>query len=274
MLIRIGFDIQFELPAPSMVTCMLYTHPSVARSLLEPDELQVTPYVPVQTYWDSYGNRCGRIIAPAGLLGLSNDSLVLDSGRPDISMPSARQVPVEELPNETLLYLLGSRYCEVDRFSDIAWRLFGNAHTGWMRVQSICDWVHQHVTFDYKRTYTSKSAWDVYTEKFGVCRDFQHLAITLCRCLNIPARYATGYLGDIGIPLSADAMDFSAWFQVYLDGRWYDFDARNNIPRIGRVLMATGRDAVDVALTTSFGVADLKKFVVWTDDVTDRERSN
>jgi transglutaminase-like putative cysteine protease len=267
MLIRIGFDIEFDLPASCMMTCMLYTHPSVSRQLLKPDELRVEPDLPVHTYWDLFGNRCGRIMAPAGPLRLQNDTLVEDSGRPDIVVTGARQTPVEALPDETLVYLLGSRYCEVDRFSALAWQLFGSALTGWSRVQAICDWVHQHVSFDYMQTRPTKTAWDVYTEKFGVCRDFQHLAITLCRCLNIPARYATGYLGDIGVPPPAYPMDFSAWFQVYLDGRWYDFDARNNRPRIGRILMATGRDAVDVALTTSFGTADLKKFVVWTDVV-------
>jgi len=272
MLIRFGFDIEFELPAACVVTCMLYTHPSVSRSLLEPDDLKVYPNLPVHTYWDSYGNRCGRIVAPAGPLQLTNDSLLEDSGRPDFAALDARQLPVEALPDETLLYLLSSRYCEVDRFSNLAWQLFGSTPEGWMRVQAVCDWVHQHVTFNYKLTHPSKSAWDVYNEQVGVCRDFQHLAITLCRCLNIPARYATGYLGDIGVPLSADPMDFSAWFQVYLNGRWYDFDARNNVPRIGRILMATGRDAVDVALTTSFGTADLKKFVVWTDDVTGKTK--
>ena len=269
MLIRIGFDIEFDLPAPCLMTFMLYTHPSASRSLLKPDEVRVEPVVPIHTYWDSFGNRCGRVAAAAGPLRLTNDSLVEDSGKPDIVFRDARQTPVEELPDETLIYLLGSRYCEVDRFSDIAWNLFGSGPTGWARVQSICDWVHRHVSFNYKLTHPGKSAWDVYIEQVGVCRDFQHLAITLCRCLNIPARYATGYLGDIGVPLSADAMDFSAWFQVYLDGRWYDFDARNNQPRIGRVLMATGRDAVDVALTTSFGVANLRKFIVWTDEVTE-----
>ncbi len=269
MLIRFGFDIEFELPAPTVVTCMLYTHPCIARSLLEPDEVRASPDLRIKTYWDGFGNRCGRIVAPTGRLRLTNNSLLEDSGRPDIVAPEARQLLVEDLPNETLLYLLASRYCEVDRFSNLAWHLFGSTSTGWPRVQAVCDWVHQHVKFDYKLTHPSKSAWDVYNEKVGVCRDFQHLAITLCRCLNIPARYATGYMGDIGIPLSADAMDFSAWFQVYLGGRWYDFDARNNIPRIGRILMATGRDAVDVALTTSFGTADLIKFVVWTDDVTE-----
>ena len=270
MLICFGFDIEFELPAPCFITCMLYTHPIVARSLLEPDELRVEPDLPVHTYWDFFGNRCGRISALAGSLRLTNNSLLYDSGRPDIIVPAAQQLPVAELPNETLLYLLASRYCEVDRFSAMAWEIFGSSAAGWQRVQDVCDWVHRHVKFDYQLTHPRKSAWDVYNERTGVCRDFQHLAITLCRCLNIPARYATGYLGDIGVPPSDSAMDFSAWFQVYLDGRWYDFDARNNQPRIGRILMATGRDAVDVALTTSFGMADLKKFVVWTEDVTEK----
>ncbi|HLJ57038.1 MAG TPA: transglutaminase family protein [Chthonomonadaceae bacterium] len=267
MLIRFGFDIEFELPAPCVVTCMLYTHPSVARALLKPDELTVEPATPVHIYWDSFGNRCGRVNAAAGRLRFTNDCLLEDTGRPDIVAPEAPQHSVAELPDDTLLYLLASRYCEVDRFSAIAWERFGGVPEGWGRVQAICDWVHSHVRFDYMQTHPSKSAWDVYQEGVGVCRDFQHLAITLCRCMNIPARYATGYLGDIGVPPSPDPMDFSAWFQVYLDGRWYDFDARNNRPRIGRILMATGRDAVDVALTTSFGVADLKRFVVWTEDV-------
>jgi transglutaminase-like putative cysteine protease len=267
MKIRIGYDIEFELPAASPMVLMLYTHPSESAHLLQPDEGRIEPEIPVRTYLDGYGNRCGRIMAPAGKLRLTNDTLYEDSGTPDAIVSDAVQHPVEELPDETLLYLLGSRYCEVDMFSDLAWNLFGETPEGWGRVQAICDWVHSRVRFDYMQTHPSKTAYDVYTEKTGVCRDFQHLAITLCRCVNIPARYATGYLSDIGVPPPDDPMDFSAWFQVYLSGQWYDFDARNNRPRIGRILMATGRDAVDVALTTSFGVADLKKFVVWTDEV-------
>jgi transglutaminase-like putative cysteine protease len=173
-------------------------------------------------------------------------------------------MPVAELPNDLLRFLLSSRYCEVDLFTSIAFKLFGQVEPGWGRVQAICDWVHNHISFDYQQARPTKSAMNVYNEKVGVCRDFQHLAITLCRAMNIPARYASGYLGDIGVPLRLP-MDFSAWFEAWLDGRWWAFDARNNIPRIGRVLMATGRDAADVALTTSFGQADLRHFFVVTE---------
>lgn len=262
MLLRLGFEMEFEIAAPCPMVLMLYTHPSVARNLIEPDEVQTSPSVPITTYWDIFGNRCGRLTAPAGHFRIWNSTLVDDHGRRDYIPTEAGQLAIEDLPNETLLYLLASRYCEVDRFVSLAWELFGSTTPGWQRVQAIVDWVHNHVRFDYAKTYVTKTAWNVYEEKTGVCRDFQHLAITLCRCMNIPARYATGYLSDIGVPPPPHAMDFTAWFQVYLDGRWYDVDARNNRPRIGRILMATGRDAVDVALTTSFGSAILGKFIV------------
>jgi transglutaminase-like putative cysteine protease len=223
----------------------------------------------LQEFSDAFGNRCGRLVAPPGKLRLWNDTVVEDTGAPDVVRPDARQHPVEELPPEVLPYLLGSRYCEVDRLSDAAWELFGQTPLGWARVQAVCDWVHTQVRFGYQFARPTKTAFEVYTERQGVCRDFTHLAVTFCRCLNIPARYATGYLGDIGVPAAPFPMDFSAWFEVYLDGQWFTFDARHNVPRIGRVLMARGRDAVDVALTTSFGPANLEKFTVWTDEVQD-----
>jgi transglutaminase-like putative cysteine protease len=227
--------------------------------------------VPVKWFTDSFGNRCGRLVAPAGQLLLWDDVVVDDSGQPDAYALDARQVPVDELPSDVLVHLLGSRYCEVDRLSDIAWGLFSAAPPGWGRVQSVCDWVHDHVRFDYQEARPTKTAYDVYEERVGVCRDFTHLALTFCRCLNIPARYVTGYLGDIGIPVQPYPMDFSGWFEAYLDGHWYTFDARHNTPRIGRVVMARGRDAVDVAITTSFGTTQLNTFTVWTDEVTESE---
>lgn len=267
MLIRLGYDIQFDVPAPVTIVGMLHVHPSREADLREPDLLQVTPETPVVSYIDTFGNRCSRIAAPAGLVTLHGSTLIEDSGSPDPFEPQARQHPVEELPNETLIFLLNSRYCEVDRLSSAAVELFGNIAPGWARVRAICDWVNSKVTFGYQYARPTKTAVDVFTERVGVCRDFQHLAVTFCRALNIPARYATGYLGDIGVPPGDTPMDFSAWFEAYLDGRWWTFDARHNQPRIGRVLMAVGRDASDVAITTSFGIASLRYFAVVSDEV-------
>jgi transglutaminase-like putative cysteine protease len=267
MLIRLAYDIQFEIPATVAMVAMLNVHPSRVNDLLEPDELQTEPRLGVDSYIDGFGNRCARFVAPKGHLRLSNSTLIRDSGQPDPFNWSAQEIPVGSMPHEILQFLLSSRYCEVDRFSNIAVELFGEVAPGWSRVQAVCNWVNNHVAFNYQQARPTKTALDVYTERVGVCRDFQHLAITFCRALNIPARYATGYLGDIGVPLRLP-MDFSAWFEAYLDDRWWTFDARNNEPRIGRVLMATGRDASDVAVTTSFGQADLRYFFVVTEEET------
>jgi transglutaminase-like putative cysteine protease len=269
MLIRVGYEIEFNLPAETAMLAMLNVHPSRSLDLLEPDEVRTEPSLLISNYFDSFGNRCTRFLAPAGKLRLFNSTLVRDPGRPDPVKLSASECPVSDLPEDVLVYLLNSRYCEVDRFSSIAYDLFGQTQRGWPRVQAICEWVHNKVRFDYASARPTKTAMDVFTERVGVCRDFQHLAVTLCRAMNIPARYATGYLGDFGVPVCGP-MDFSAWFEVFLDRCWWTFDARHNVPRIGRVLMATGRDASDVALTTSFGQADLCRFYV----VSDEERAN
>ena len=265
MLIRVGYDIEFNLPAEVAMLAMLNVHPSRSFDLQEPDEVRTEPELLVSNYFDSFGNRCTRLVAPAGKLRLTGSTLVLDTGQPDPVKLSARESPVGDLPDEVLTYLLNSRYCEVDRLSNTAFELFGNTPPGWQRVQAVCSWVHEKVRFDYASARPTKTAMDVFTERVGVCRDFQHLAVTFCRALHIPARYATGYLGDIGVP-AGGPMDFSAWFEVFLDHRWWTFDARHNTPRIGRVLMATGRDASDVALTTSFGQADLCRFYVVTEE--------
>ena len=267
MLIRLGYDIRFAIGGTAPIIAMLNVHPSRVGDLLEPDILRVEPGVEAQDYVDSFGNTCCRFLPQPGPLRLWNSTLIEDSGEPDPVAPDARQHAVEDLPPETLRYLLASRYCEVDLMSNLAAELFGAVPQGWARVQAVCDWVYRHVTFGYQFARPTKSALDVYNERQGVCRDFQHLAITFCRCLNIPARYATGYLGDIGVPISPSPMDFSAWFEVFLEGRWWTFDARHNTPRIGRVLMATGRDAADVAITTSFGSSALTGFQVVTDEV-------
>jgi transglutaminase-like putative cysteine protease len=266
MFIRLGYDIELEISQQMAVVAVLNVHPSRVADLVEPDEIQISQLVPRDEYFDTFGNKCTRILAQPGPLRLWSSTLIDDSGEPDEVDWDAPQIPVDQLPHDTLRFLLASRYCEVDRLSTLAWQLFGTTAPGWPTVQAVCDWVQGHIAFDYQSAHPSKSALDVYGERRGVCRDFQHLAITLCRALHIPARYATGYLGDIGVPANLP-MDFSAWFEVYLGGRWWTFDARNNVPRIGRVLMATGRDAADVAITTSFGVSWLKSFLVVTDEV-------
>jgi len=270
MLIRLGYDIELQISQPMTLVAVLNVHPSRTADLREPDEIEISPEAPTQKYLDSFGNICTRILAPQGPFRLSGSTLIEDSGQPDAVKLDAPQTPVDQLPTETLQFLLASRYCEVDRLSELAWQLFGNTEPGWPRAQAICDWVHEYVTFGYHFARPTKSALDVYNERQGVCRDFQHLAITLCRAMHIPARYATGYLGDIGVPVVLP-MDFSAWYEVWLGDRWWTFDARNQKPRIGRVLMATGRDAADVAITTSFGVSWLNRFSVVTDEVVNAE---
>ncbi len=267
MLIRLGYDIRFDIPCTVPIVALLNVHPSREADLLEPDQLHVAPEVNIDKYLDSFGNHCTRLVAPQGTLRLHGSTLIEDSGQTDAQDFSAREIPVGELPTETLRFLLASRYCEVDLLTNVASELFGHLAPGYGRVQAICDWVHQKVRFGYGFARSTKTALDVYTERLGVCRDFQHLAITFCRALNIPARYTTGYLGDIGVPVSPDPMDFSAWFEAFLEGRWWTFDARHDKPRIGRVLMATGRDAADVAITTSFGSALLTQFTVVTEEV-------
>ena len=270
MIIRIGFDIEFKLSGPTPMIVMLYVHPSRRGDLRTEERLVVRPDVPVTQYTDFYGNICGRLVAPPGNVNFKLDALIEDHGQPDRQQcPNAVQNRIEDLPAEALGYLLPSRYCEVDKLSDIAWKLFDQSQPGWPRVQAICDWVNKHITFGYQYANQTKSAFDVYGDGKGVCRDFNHLAVTFCRAMNIPARYVTGYLGDIGVPPAPYPMDFSAWFEVYLGGRWYPFDARHNCPRIGRILIAAGRDAADVAMTTNFGSAILKKFVIVTDEVRD-----
>ncbi len=267
MLIRIGYDIAFELANATPMIAMLYVHPSRRADLVTPEVMIVSPRVAVQIYNDSFGNTCGRLLAPAGTVRFTLDTTIRDSGVPDPEAANAVQHAIEDLPDEALLFLLPSRYCEVDKMGDIAWKLFGGTEPGWARAQSICDWVHDRITFGYHFADSQKSALEVYHDGKGVCRDFMHLAVTFCRCMNIPARYVTGYLGDIGVPPAPYPMDFSAWFEVFLGGKWHIFDARHNERRIGRVLMAIGRDAADVALTTNFGRAKLTKFHVVTDEV-------
>jgi len=267
MQIRAGYEISYDCPQPTPMILQVSVHPSRMSDLISWDGLLIDPPIPANTYHDSFGNFCHVIRAPTGRLTLSTDFLVQDSGALDEVAPWAEQHALEQLPVETLVFLLGSRYCETDRLSDIAWSLFGQLPKGWPLVQAICDFAHQRITFGYEHARPTKTAFDAYGEQCGVCRDYAHLAITLCRCMNIPARYCTGYLGDIGMPPPYAPGDFAAWFEAYLGGRWYTFDPRNNVPRIGRILMARGRDATDVAIVTSFGPCTLAGFRVFTDEV-------
>ncbi|WP_419826190.1 transglutaminase-like domain-containing protein [Sphingomonas sp.] len=267
MLIRTGYDISFSADRPVPMLALLSIHPTRNKDLRTAHRIAATPDVPMYDYVDGFGNVCTRLTIPAGGVTLSTSFVVEDPGTHDEHAPDAEQWPVEALPDEALVYLLGSRYCETDRMSETAWSLFGNVAPGWPRVQAIVDYTHNHVEFGYHHARSTKTAWDAHQEQQGVCRDFAHLAITLCRCMNIPARYCTGYLGDIGVPPADAPMDFSAWFDVFLGGRWYTFDARHNRRRVGRILMARGRDATDAALTTTFGPAQLTRFNVHTDEV-------
>ena len=267
MQINVGFEMIFDCPKPTPMIFNLNVHYSRVSDLVGRDALVVDPPAAMGGYRDPFGNWCTRIVAPKGLTRVTSDAVVNDTGLPDILVPEAQQIPVEDLPEDTLIYLLGSRYCDTDRLSATAWNLFGQTPEGWDRVQAICDYVHRHITFDYQLADNTRTALEAFNGRVGVCRDFTHLAVAFCRCMNIPTRYCTGYLGDIGIPPPYGPMDFAAWFEVFLGGQWYTFDARNNTPRIGRVLVARGRDAADVALSNAFGPAILTSFKVWTDEV-------
>jgi transglutaminase-like putative cysteine protease len=268
MRISAGCEITYDCPQPTPMLLVVSPHPSREPDLIGAAEVRFAPAIPARHYLDGFGNRCTRIVAPTGRLVISTQLMVNDPGTTDIIAPMARQNPVESLPDEMLVYLLGSHYCDTDRLADTAWSLFGQGPTGWARVQAICDFVHQRITFGYEHARPTRTASEAFAEQRGVCRDYAHLAVTLCRCVNIPARYCTGYLGDIGMPPPYGPMDFAAWFEVFLDDRWYTFDARNNTPRIGRILMARGRDATDVAIATTFGPCTMSGFQVFTDEVT------
>jgi transglutaminase-like putative cysteine protease len=266
MRIRAGYELVYECPKPTPMILCLNIHPSRRVDLLTDQVLSFTPPVEAWDYVDGFGNVCSRIVAPPGATAISTAFEIHDDGLPDAVAAAATQHHIGDLPDEVLVFLLGSRYCDTDRLSDFAWTQFAGTPPGWARVQAICDFVHGHVAFDYQNADPLRTAHGGFIDRTGVCRDFAHLAITLCRCMNIPARYCTGYLGDIGVPPVPDPMDFSAWFEAYLGGHWYTFDARHNKPRIGRILMATGRDATDVALSTSFGPSQLSGFKVVTEE--------
>lgn len=267
MRIQLGSTFTYQMPQPTPMIALLNVHHSRVGMLERPDYLVSDPPVPITSYRDGFGNWCSRLVAPAGQFVLGTETVIQDSGERDPVDMNAWQAPVETLPPDVLLYLLGSRYCETDRLSDFAWQTFGTTPLGWARVQAICDFVHNHITFGYQYSRATRTAAEALEEGRGVCRDFTHLAVALCRCMNIPTRYCTGYLSDIGEPLPHPPGDFAAWMEVFLSGRWHVFDPRNNSARIGRILIATGRDAADVPLTHTFGQAALTGFEVITREI-------
>ncbi|KQT60729.1 MULTISPECIES: transglutaminase-like domain-containing protein [unclassified Aureimonas] len=267
MRIRLGCELNYNFSVPTPMIVMLNVHYSRASDLEHPDHLRVDPSVPVYSYRDGFGNWCCRLVAPTGPFSLGTDAVIRDSGEPDAVDPYAIQHPVEDLPADTLQFLLGSRYCETDLLVDEAWRLFGHTSPDHTRVQAIMDFVHNHIKFNYNDARNTRTAAEAYAEGRGVCRDYTHLAVALCRCMNIPAKYCTGYISDIGLPPPYATMDFAAWMEVYIGGRWHTFDPRNNQRRIGRILVAQGRDAADVPLTHTFGSNRLTGFKVWTDEI-------
>src|SRR5580704_18555990 len=271
MHIRIGYELVYDCLQPTPMVLMLNVHPSRLENLVVADEMVAEPAAPLHRYRDCFGNLCTRLLAPLGQIRLSASGVVKDHGEPDAINDEARQHAIEDLPDDALMFLLASRYCDSDRLSDTAWSLFGRAPAGWARVQAIVDYVHNHIAFGYEHARSTRTALDAYHERIGVCRDYAHLSIAFCRAMNIPARYCTGYLGDIGVPPCDLPMDFSAWFEVYLSGAWHTFDARHNTPRIGRVPVAYGRDAADVAISTTFGPNTLSGFTVFTDEMTPNE---
>lgn len=262
MLIRCGYEIRLECQQPTALVCLMSIEDARTADIRSAETFDTSPAVPTALYRDLFGNRCRRMMAPSGEFTVRSDATVADSGRTDSIRLGAREMPVEDLPDGCLVFLMGNRYCETDHLSQTAWDLFGSLPPGWQRVQAICDYVHRHLQFDYMQARATRTAFEAFNERVGVCRDFAHLALTFCRCLNIPARYVNGYLGDIGVPV-VDPMDFSAWIEVFLDGEWHTFDPRNNTPRIGRIVVARGRDAADIPLINSFGPHVLKEFRVW-----------
>jgi transglutaminase-like putative cysteine protease len=267
MLIRFGYDITVHCAQDTPVVCLLNAHRDRAADIRSPEQVVTQPNVPTSVYTDLFGNVCRRFVVPAGEFSIWGDGTLEDDGNHDPVYPDAQETPVAHLPDECLLFLMGSRYCETDLLSQFAWDRFGQTRPGWSRVQAICDFTNKHIKFGYQTARNTRTAYEAFEEKVGVCRDYAHLAITLLRCMNIPARYVNGYLGDIGVPI-LDPQDFSAWIEVYVGGRWATFDPRNNVPRIGRIIVARGRDAADVPLINSFGPHELKAFRVWTYDVT------
>jgi len=270
MHIRYGFNIEIDVTQPTTILTCMDVEQARRGQILQERPLTTTSVTAAERFTDSFGNLCRRLTAKPGTVSLALEGIIEDGGQPDPIAPDAQQIDVSDLPVETLPFLLASRYCETEFLSATAWNLFGHIQGGWARVQAICDFVHEHLTFGYPNARATRTAFEAFNERVGVCRDFTHLAVALCRCLNIPARYCNGYLGDIGIPPDPAPMDFNAWFEAYLGDRWYVFDARHNMARIGRITVARGRDAMDIPMLQTFGPHMLRRFEVITEEVIDQ----
>jgi transglutaminase-like putative cysteine protease len=262
MKLRVGYELVYECAQPTPMLLMLNTHASRSQDAIVPDLINVDPPVPIRQYHDSFGNLCTRLTAPPGAMTLWSHGVFEVPAYPEVTPPHMYQHAIEELPDECMQFLLGSRYCETDLLSNEAWRMFADTPLGRDRVQAICDFTHRHIRFDYQCASPTRTAYETFREGVGVCRDYAHLAVALCRAMNIPARYCTGYISDVGLPPPYAPMDFCAWFEAYLGNTWQTFDPRNNAPRTGRILMARGRDAADVAISNTFGTSLLRKFLV------------
>jgi transglutaminase-like putative cysteine protease len=273
MKIRFGYEIEYNGAHGVPMLVMLRAQPNAGQQIIQSDDMLIEPHCAQRSFVDGFGNTCTRFVCPEGTVRLRADGIIDDSGEPEAQVLNALEVPVAQLPSDTLPYLLASRYCETDLLAEEAWRLFGQLAPGWGRVQAICDFVNQRVMFGYQYARSTKTAYQTYLERQGVCRDLAHLAISFCRCMNIPARYCTSYLGDIGVPIVDAPMDFAGCMEVYLDDAWHTFDPRNNARRIGRIMIARGRDAADVAISTAFGCSRLQSFRVWTDEISEQQCS-
>ena len=266
MQVKIGCQFSFDSPVPIPLVLQVQPRPDGGHRLLQ-ETWSLQPEAECHEYLDGFGNRCLRFTAPTGPLRFRYEAQAEISPEPDPIVSHATQVPIEGLPDETMVFTLPSRYILSDLLSNAAWDLFGQVPAGWGRIQAVCDWIHEHVEFRTASTTPVTTALDVFLQRYGVCRDFAHMGVTMCRALNVPARYVFGYLPDIGIEPPDIPMDFHSWFEAYLEGGWYTFDARHNTPRIGRVPIGRGRDAVDVAIVTQFGPARLTGMEVWADEL-------
>lgn len=266
MEIKLGYDLVFNFSQPTPLILMLEVHASRASDLLSEDRIHTEPEVPISRYLDGFGNSCSRLTTTAGEFRIYSESVIADEGKADLVQASAKQLAIEDLPNESLVYLLPSRYCDTEFLMTKAWELFGSSEPGWQRVEAICDYVHQSLSYNIDTASPTKSASMALYEGSGVCRDFAHTAISLCRCMNIPARYCCGYMLHQDGPEVPREPEFAAWFEAYLDGAWYSFDARFNEPRKGRVLISRGRDAADVPIMHAFGFSTITSFDVWAEE--------
>ncbi len=266
MLVRVGCRFAYEAPESTPSLWQVRPRPDGDHRIVGE---RWDPAAPAQTYVDNYGNVCDRLSLPAGRSVLRYDATVEVSSSFDDADKAGSRAAIEDLPNEAFVYLLSSRFCWPDVLHDPAWELFGSVEPGWSRVQAVCDWVHDHIRYEVGSSTALTTAHDAWQARAGVCRDLTQLGITLCRALNVPARYVAGYLPDIAVNPPDLAMDFCSWFEAWLDGRWWTFDPRNNEPRIGRVVIARGRDAIDAAMVTTWGAAELRAMEVWADEAGD-----